>query len=196
MGLVLGGLSTAALQAEEVMELQQHCYFTQSEIRRLYARFRKLDTKKTGGITRAELLKIPELSMNPLAQRVISLFRPPRGEEPSRDGSNINFRDFLRMLSVFSERATREEKERLAFRVYDINGDGFITDNELFEVLKTMAGDNVSDAQLWDIVRETIATADADGDGKLSFTEFQAVMAEEDVVGKMVIQYSDADLRI
>ena len=77
MGLVLGGVSTADLLPEEIIELQASYPFTQSEIRRLYRRFRKLDVNKTGGITRAQLLKIPELSMNPLAQRIISLFHPP-----------------------------------------------------------------------------------------------------------------------
>ena len=82
----MGGLSTAALQPEEVIELQHICHFTQSEIRRLYKRFRKLDTSKSGGVTRKDLLKIPELSMNPLAQRITSLFQ----SEDQMDGSFVN----------------------------------------------------------------------------------------------------------
>ena len=188
----MGGLSTAALQPEEVIELQQTCHFTQPEIRRLYKRFRKLDTSKSGGVTRKDLLKIPELSMNPLAQRITSLFQ----SEDQVDGSFINFRDFLRMLSVFSERAERIEKERMAFRVYDINRDGFISENDLYEVLKTMIGENVSDKALWEVVRETISNADLDGDGKLSFAEFQNVMSDEDFHSKMTIEFTDLNIRL
>jgi len=197
MGLVLGGLSTADLEAEEIIELQEHHpEFTQSEIRRLYKRFRKLDTKRTGGITRADLMKIPELSMNPLAQRIIALFHSPRAHEHTETRNDtINFRDFLEMLSVFSDRAPVEKKERLAFRVYDIDRDGFISENELFEVLKTMVGDNVKDLDLKEMVKRTVRDADKDNDGKLSFEEFQVVMRDEDTASKMTIQFSDDDIR-
>ena len=50
MGAILGGYQGVGLQAEEIMELQSQYYFTQTEIRRLYKRFRKLDTTKTGGL--------------------------------------------------------------------------------------------------------------------------------------------------
>lgn len=192
MGTVMGGLSTASLQPEEVIELQQMCHFTQPEIRRLYKRFRKLDTTKSGGVTRKDLLKIPELSMNPLAERITSLFK----SQGQIDGSFINFRDFLRMLSVFSERASREEKERMAFRVYDMNRDNFISENDLYEVLKTMIGENVTDKALWQIVRNTIKDADLDGDGKLSFSEFQNVMRNEDFHSKMTIEFTDPNIRL
>ena len=134
MGLVLGGVSTADLQAEEIMELQDQYPFSQSEIRRLYRRFKKLDNTRNGVITRAQLLKIPELSMNPLAQRIISLFHPPpdasvtSSSDERRIRDAINFNDFLKMLSVFSESSPVIEKERLAFLLYDIDKDGFISE--------------------------------------------------------------------
>ena len=210
MGLVLGGVSTADLLPEEIIELQASYPFTQSEIRRLYRRFRKLDVNKTGGITRAQLLKIPELSMNPLAQRIISLFHPPppslaaltassaaTAKPPATRHDTINFRDFLQMLSNFSDRATVLEKEKLAFRVYDINNDGYISANELFEVMKTMVGDNVKNDALKEMVQRTIANGDKDGDGQLNFEEFRHIMhtEETETALNMTIQFSAEDLR-
>ena len=50
--------------------------------------------------------------------------------------------------------------------------DGFISNGELFLVLKMMVGNNLKDGQLQQIVDKTIMEADIDGDGKLSFDEF------------------------
>ena len=35
-----------------------------------------------------------------------------------------------------------------AFKIYDIDEDGFITNGELFKVLKMMVGNNLNDLQL------------------------------------------------
>ena len=50
--------------------------------------------------------------------------------------------------------------------------DGYISNGELFLVLKMMVGNNLKDGQLQQIVDKTIMEADKDGDGKLSFDEF------------------------
>ena len=53
--------------------------------------------------------------------------------------------------------------------------DGYISNGELFQVLKMMVGSNLKDAQLQQIVDKTIIHADSDGDGKISFEEFCSV---------------------
>jgi serine/threonine-protein phosphatase 2B regulatory subunit len=53
--------------------------------------------------------------------------------------------------------------------------DGYISNGELFQVLKMMVGNNLKDTQLQQIVDKTIIHADSDGDGKISFEEFCAV---------------------
>ena len=63
----------------------------------------------------------------------------------------------------------------VAFKVYDMDRDGFISNGELFLVLKMMVGNNLRDQQLQQIVDKTIMEADLDGDGKISFDEFMKV---------------------
>lgn len=63
----------------------------------------------------------------------------------------------------------------VAFKIYDIDRDGYISNGELFQVLKMMVGNNLKDTQLQQIVDKTIINADTDGDGKISFEEFCAV---------------------
>lgn len=60
----------------------------------------------------------------------------------------------------------------VAFQIYDIDQDGFISNGELFQVLKIMVGNNLNDVQLQQIVDKTIIEADKDKDGKISFEEF------------------------
>ena len=53
--------------------------------------------------------------------------------------------------------------------------DGYISNGELFQVLKMMVGNNLKDTQLQQIVDKTIINADKDGDGRISFREFCSV---------------------
>lgn len=66
---------------------------------------------------------------------------------------------------------------QVAFRIYDMDKDGYISNGELFQVLKMMVGNNLKDTQLQQIVDKTIINADKDGDGRISFEEFCAVSA-------------------
>jgi serine/threonine-protein phosphatase 2B regulatory subunit len=93
-------------------------------------------------------------------------------------------------LSVFNAQS-KKDKIDFAFKIYDIDGDGFISNGELFTVLKGMVGDNLNDVQLQQIVDKTIIEADKDGDGKLSLEEFAEVLKENsDVEAKMTIKFS------
>lgn len=56
-----------------------------------------------------------------------------------------------------------------------MDNDGFISNGELFQVLKMMVGNNLKDTQLQQIVDKTILFADKDEDGKISFEEFCSV---------------------
>jgi serine/threonine-protein phosphatase 2B regulatory subunit len=65
--------------------------------------------------------------------------------------------------------------------------DGFISNGELFLVLKMMVGNNLKDAQLQQIVDKTIMEADQDGDGKINFEEFKAMVANTDIAKQMTL---------
>lgn len=56
-----------------------------------------------------------------------------------------------------------------------MDNDGYISNGELFQVLKMMVGNNLKETQLQQIVDKTVINADKDGDGKISFSEFCAV---------------------
>jgi len=82
-----------------------------------------------------------ELANNPLVKRVIAVL------DKNKDGS-ISFLEFVQGLNSLSAGSTQEEKLRFAFQIYDINNDGYISNGELFMVLKMMVGNNLNDVQL------------------------------------------------
>lgn len=102
-------------------------------------------------------------------------------------GGDVDFQEFVSGLSAFSSRGNKEEKLKFAFKVYDIDRDGYISNGELFIVLKMMVGSNLKDQQLQQIVDKTIMEADKDGDGKISFEEFQGMVENTDVSLSMTL---------
>ena len=46
------------------------------------------------------------------------------------------------------------------YRIYDMDNDGFVSNGELFQVLKMMVGNNLKDTQLQQIVDKTILLYD------------------------------------
>jgi len=66
--------------------------------------------------------------------------------------------------------------------------DGYISNGELFLVLKMMVGNNLREGQLQQIVDKTIMEADSDGDGKISFEEFEKAVGNTDVARSMTLE--------
>jgi serine/threonine-protein phosphatase 2B regulatory subunit len=102
-------------------------------------------------------------------------------------GGDVDFQEFVSGLSAFSSKGNKEQKLRFAFKVYDIDRDGYISNGELFIVLKMMVGSNLKDQQLQQIVDKTIMEADLDNDGKISFEEFTKMVENTDVSMSMTL---------
>ncbi|KAH6626843.1 hypothetical protein B0J18DRAFT_425815 [Chaetomium sp. MPI-SDFR-AT-0129] len=171
----MGNTTSAVLD-----NIVQGSNFDRDEVDRLRKRFMKLDKDNSGTIEREEFLSLPQISSNPLATRMIAIF-------DEDGGGDVDFQEFVSGLSAFSSKGNKEQKLRFAFKVYDIDRDGYISNGELFIVLKMMVGNNLKDQQLQQIVDKTIMEADTDGDGKISFEEFQAVVAATDVSMSMTL---------
>ena len=73
----------------------------------------------------------------------------------------------------------------VAFRMYDLDGDGYVSPDELAHTLKTLMGRALSDSQLEQIVESTILQHDTDGDGRLSFPEFTSLLNAADTENKL-----------
>merc|ERR1712038_527907 len=166
---------------ESSLPLELGATFDADEIKRLSKRFKKLDLDNSGPLSVDEFMSLPELQQNPLVQRVIEIF--------DDDGNGeVDFKEFIQGISQFSVKGDKESKLRFAFRIYDIDNDGFVSNGELFQVLKMMVGNNLKETQLQQIVDKTILLYDKDNDGKISFDEFCRVVGSTDIHTKMVVE--------
>ncbi|KAG0648504.1 phosphatase 2B regulatory subunit [Hyphodiscus hymeniophilus] len=180
----MGNTSSAVLE-----NIVQGSNFDRDEVDRLRKRFMKLDKDNSGTIEREEFLSLPQISSNPLATRMIAIF-------DEDGGGDVDFQEFVSGLSAFSSKGNKEQKLRFAFKVYDIDRDGYISNGELFIVLKMMVGSNLKDQQLQQIVDKTIMEADLDGDGKISFEEFTKMVENTDVSMSMTLGKSTSILAV
>ena len=65
----------------------------------------------------------------------------------------------------------------VAFRIYDVDEDNYISVDDFTKCLKLMVGDNMDQATVRRIAKRSVREADADGDGKLSEEEFAQALA-------------------
>lgn len=158
------GANTSSLLSDEIDDISRDSNLTPVEVRRLYMRFQQLDRNRSGNLDADELRMIPELAMNPLMPRIVALF------------DSANFAQFVRTMAIFGRNGSKEAKTDFAFRVYDVDGDGYISSDDLRRVLQMMVGaDNLDEATSTRIVQKVIDDADTDGDQRISREEFTLV---------------------
>lgn len=191
----MGNSRSFQLEPEDILAVESATGFTHNQIDRLYSRFTSLDKQGKGSLSREDFLRIPELAINPLGDRIVHAFfhESRNGEE-----DKVDFMDFVRVLAHFrpikkniekNKLNSRMEKLHFAFRMYDLDGDDKISKEELLAVLTMMVGANISTEQLISIAERTILEADLDKDDLISFEEFAQVLERTDVEQKMSIRF-------
>ncbi|TRY73369.1 hypothetical protein TCAL_01567 [Tigriopus californicus] len=131
--------SSLQLPEEDIANISKETGFTANQIERLWSRFSSLDKQQKGHLTREDFLRIPELAINPLGDRIVhAFFRDSRQQQqnmgggvgspdPERNGSSggngstaddmeqevVNFCDFVRVLAHFRPLKKNVEKNKL-----------------------------------------------------------------------------------
>ncbi|KAG1672235.1 hypothetical protein FOA52_002936 [Chlamydomonas sp. UWO 241] len=143
----MGQSASLGLTQQDVEEVIDHCggSWRQDEVEELYRRFRTLDREHKGYLSSDEFLAIPELSINPVAQRLVRIY------------ASVNFKEFAKLLSAFSDRAPRDTKLEYMFMVYDVDGDGVVSREDMTIMLTQLAGSSLGDDDMRDLVEQVMS---------------------------------------
>ncbi|XP_033097882.1 EF-hand calcium-binding domain-containing protein 1-like [Anneissia japonica] len=99
--------------------------------------------------------------------------------------SCVNLSEWILGLSVFL-RGTLEETIVFCFNVYDLNGDGFISKEEMFHLLKNslvkQPTEEDPDEGIRELVDISIKKMDGDRDGRLSLQDFASAVREDSLL--------------
>merc|ERR1712003_3536 len=99
-----------------------------SQIKRIYKRFQEIDLDKSGAIDYQEFYMCLEMEDNTITRQMFKVF--------DMDGSeSIELKEFIVVLSRYTS-ASKSEKLKFAFMMFDEDGSGYIERDELVEMLR------------------------------------------------------------
>lgn len=163
------------------------------QIKRLHSRFKSLDRKGNGSLSREDFLKIPELTVNPLADRIVEAFFVKKSPD-----DRINFHQFIRVLGQFRLEKNRQksqgknlkEKLQFNFRMYDLNEEDKITRQNLLQIVTVMAGSNISREKMISMVERTLLEVNnLDSNKYISFDNFCKIVQRAELEEKISIGF-------
>lgn len=157
-----------------ISQTKEDLVFSKAELKVLLNNFKQLDLDNSGYIEPKELFDIPDLKDNPIIQRVISVF------DENNDGI-ISFYEFVNGLSALASSTDPLEKYKFAFKIYDFNGDGEISNGDLYHMIKLMCKDSLGDVHIQQLIDRTMQAADLDRDGVLSLEEFMVYVQHSNI---------------
>merc|ERR1719283_370671 len=129
--------------------------------------FALFDNDRNGEISTEELGKVLRThGFNPSESELADMIR----NVDSNSNGGIDFNEFIEMM--VNHGSNIEEDIAHSFRVFDRDGDGLITAEELRLTMNNL-GEPLTEVE----VQAMIAEADLDGDGKISFSEFKNLMS-------------------
>jgi len=130
--------------------------------------FSLFDKQSNGTITTKELGTVMRtLGQNPSPEEIEGFVK----EVDSAGKGTLDFAKFLSVMAKNFKDVESEEDLVDAFKVFDRDGNGFISASELRHVMANL-GEKLTDEEVDEMIRE----ADTDGDGQINYEEFVKMM--------------------
>ncbi|NXX43172.1 CALMS protein, partial [Tricholaema leucomelas] len=133
--------------------------------------FSLFDRDGDGCITTKELGTVMRsLGQNPTEAELRGMV----GELDADGSGTVDFPEFLSLMARKMRDTDSEEEIREAFRVFDKDGNGYISAAELRHVM-TNLGEKLTDEEVDEMIKE----ADGNNDGQVNYEEFVRIMTEK-----------------
>ncbi|KAL9702333.1 hypothetical protein quinque_005851 [Culex quinquefasciatus] len=143
---------------------------TKEQIEELREAFTLFDTNGDGTISGSELSTVLRaLGKNVSDAEVEELLKEVRTDDEGR----IRFGDFVAMMTVRLKDFNNEDQLQEAFRIFDRDGNGRISAEELRVALRSF-GEQLTEEELEELLRE----ADVNSDGQIDYGEFVRMITQ------------------
>mmetsp|Transcript_19309 Transcript_19309/g.62814 ORF Transcript_19309/g.62814 Transcript_19309/m.62814 type:complete len:231 (-) Transcript_19309:291-983(-) len=156
-------------------DLAEVTHFNTNEVEALFHCFNPVahSVKADGQIHKEEFLGVMGGQHGLFMDRIFDVL------DTERNGV-ISFAEFVKGLSVFHPRASQNEKEAMAFKIYDLRGTGAIEKEEVRDMLMALMRDNphllLSEEHMTTIIERTFDDVDLARDGKIHPSEWAALV--------------------
>ena len=142
---------------------------TPEQIEEYREAFNLFDKDNNGSISASELATVMKsLGLSPSETEITDLMN-----EIDQDGNHeIDFEEFLTLMARQTD--TRDSAQEIieAFKVFDKNGDGYISLSELKQVFNSI-GEKLSDEELEAMFNEV-----SNGSGRISIADFASLLSK------------------
>ena len=127
--------------------------------------FNQFDTDGDGTVDLKELATVMKsLGQNPTQETLDGFIQ----EYDSDNNGFLDFSEFCKMMQEKVDKGDDEETMADAFKIFDRNDDGWIAADDIKDVMKRLAGIEMSDRQVSEMIKE----ADISGEGYIDYDEF------------------------
>ncbi|XP_016948035.1 calcineurin B homologous protein 1 [Drosophila biarmipes] len=140
----MGAVSSRHLNPAQLGDHQRATGLSAEQLEQLHTRFRSLDRHQRGYLTPTDLLRIPQLSLNPLHRQIVDGFFPSR--DPS---ARLYFAQFVETCAIFlvpqfggssslGRCDGRAQKLRLLSKMFDTRRSGCITRDDFRQIMRSL----------------------------------------------------------
>ncbi|KAG4436631.1 EF-hand [Leptodontidium sp. 2 PMI_412] len=136
----------------------------EQDVAALKEAFQLFDSDNDGVITKEEMSAVMNsLGLNPTMSEIEDMIN----EVDLDQTGTVDLEEFIKMMSIKTKPSNADDEMRSAFNVFDKDGSGTISVDELGQLMKTF-GENLSDEDLKVMIQEV----DKNGDGHIDYQEF------------------------